>query len=250
VTPALRWVRLPVLRAVFAQLAAAIVVAQIDTPAGGASWISTAGQGLLAAAIGATCGLRVWWWPINIALPVAAAGLAAAPIAPAWWAGAFVASALVWWTTFRTQVPLYLSGRDACGVLADLLAQRRTPARFADLGAGTGTVIARLAPEAPQWTLAGFEIAPLPWAIAAWRCRSIANARISRRDFWRESLHDFDVVYAFLSPVPMSALWRKVRDEMRAGSLFVSNTFTVDEAPPPEVIPLARPGRALYVWRI
>jgi hypothetical protein len=36
-----------------------------------------------------------------------------------------------------------------------------------------------------------------------------------------------NVVYAFLSPAPMAALWEKVRQEMPPGSLFISNSFAV-----------------------
>jgi len=60
-----------------------------------------------------------------------------------------------------------------------------------------------------------------------------------------------DVVYAFLSPVPMSALWEKVRREMRPGSLFISNSFPVIGVTPEETITV--PGtikRKLYLWRL
>jgi len=82
------------------------------------------------------------------------------------------------------------------------------------------------------------------------------RARMSRRfeaqrvDLWRKSLAQYDVVYAFLSPVPMSDLWRKARAEMRPGSLLVSNTFRIDGVPADTVIPIAGGRRSLYVWRI
>jgi hypothetical protein len=41
------------------------------------------------------------------------------------------------------------------------------------------------------------------------------------------------VVYAFLSPAPMAALWDKVRREMRAGSLFISNSLPCRESQQP-----------------
>jgi len=68
-------------------------------------------------------------------------------------------------------------------------------------------------------------------------------------DFWEENLSAYDVVYAFLSPVPMSELWQKAKREMRAGSVFVSNTFRVDGEAPDSVIPLGGGRRSLYVWR-
>jgi hypothetical protein len=61
----------------------------------------------------------------------------------------------------------------------------------------------------------------------------------------------FDVVYAFLSPVPMAQLWEKARQEMKPGSLFVSHTFEVPGKEPQQRIPL--PGRkdaCLLLWRM
>ena len=59
----------------------------------------------------------------------------------------------------------------------------------------------------------------------------------------------FDVVYAFLSPVPMPALWSKVCREMRPGSRFISHSFEVPGETPQRTIPVAgREGARLLVW--
>ncbi|MCU0870449.1 MAG: class I SAM-dependent methyltransferase [Burkholderiales bacterium] len=246
---------MPLLRAAVAQgiawWAAGVVGAGALAP-----WPAALGQGAIAAAIGQGMRLPAWWIPLNVLLPVAVLGAGALGLAPGWYLGAFVTAAIVFWSTFRTRVPLFLSSDVACDALATLLQRHGRAGRFADLGAGTGTVLAKLAPRLRDWTLHGFEVAPGPWALARWRLRDQPNARVDRSDFWRASLRDFDIVYAFLSPVPMSALWCKVRDEMRAGTLFVSNSFAPADAPPPEVIPLvsadgSRPaGDVLFVWRL
>jgi len=44
------------------------------------------------------------------------------------------------------------------------------------------------------------------------------------------------VVYAFLSTEPMSRLWQKVAQEMRPGSVFVSNSFQVPDVEPTSVV--------------
>ena len=77
-----------------------------------------------------------------------------------------------------------------------------------------------------------------------------SNVNIHYGDFWPRHLGEFDVVYAFLSPAPMPALWAKAVREMRPGSLLVSNTFTVPGQEPLLRIPL--PGRedaCLLVWK-
>jgi hypothetical protein len=68
---------------------------------------------------------------------------------------------------------------------------------------------------------------------------------------WQTPLADHDLVYAFLSPAPMSELWAKAQAEMRPGSLFVSNSFPVPGVTPWRVIHVAcSPPRPLYCYRI
>ena len=103
----------------------------------------------------------------------------------------------------------------------------------------------------PGARLEGVEIAPLPALVAWLRLRGIPQCRVRRADLWRLDLSQYDVVYAFLSPAPMAALWDKVRREMRPGTLFVSNSFPVPGVDPDRVLPLAGRGdRSLYVWRL
>ena len=61
----------------------------------------------------------------------------------------------------------------------------------------------------------------------------------------------YDVVFAYLSPVPMSDLWLKAKQEMRPGSLFISNTFAVNDQPPQECITVDDLHHStLYLWRM
>ena len=99
----------------------------------------------------------------------------------------------------------------------------------------------------------GIELAPLPAAISKLRAVIVSgrNCHISWGSFWKRSLADYDVVFAFLSPVPMPALWDKARAEMRAGSLFVSSTFAVPGQAPERVIDVSDRKRArLHVYRM
>jgi hypothetical protein len=237
----------PIAKALLAQALAWIVVqATFGEPAPVALLI----ESLLAGGIGRLFGLERWWFPLNAGFTLlVAAGLMLA-IDPLWYLAAFAILFVTYWSTFRTQVPLFLSNREAVDALATLLPTER-PVRLLDIGCGTGTVMAGLAGRMQGDRLRGVEIAPVPFAIAWLRGRLSRGAfSVTRDDFWCENLADEDVVYAFLSPVPMGALWRKVRAEMRPGSLFVSNTFEVPGVAPDHVIPLGRSGRALLVWRL
>jgi SAM-dependent methyltransferase len=214
------------------------------------AWISLVLQCGIAAGIGRALGLAPWWMALNGAFPLLVAGAAAVALNPLWHLAAFLVMVAFYWSTFRTQVPLFLSNQAAIEALAGVLPGDRA-VRLLDVGCGTGTVLAGLAALRLADQLEGVEIAPMPFAIARVRSR-LANGRfrVSRLDLWGEDLAKYDVVYAFLSPVPMPALWEKVRAEMRPGTLFVSNTFDVPGVPPDRVITLGEGRRALLVWQL
>ncbi len=66
---------------------------------------------------------------------------------------------------------------------------------------------------------------------------------------WETDLADSDLVYAFLSPEPMPALFEKARRQMKPGSLFVSNSFAVPDVEADEVWELSdRRGTRLYLY--
>ncbi len=58
-------------------------------------------------------------------------------------------------------------------------------------------------------------------------------------------------MYAFLSPVPMPAVWAKAIAEMRPGSLLVSNSFEVPGHEADAVIEVGdRRGTRLFLYRM
>jgi hypothetical protein len=124
--------------------------------------------------------------------------------------------------------------------------------RFIDLGSGLGDVPFYLESHFPQGRFHGTEIAPAPWLISrvrAWLGRS--QVEFTRRDYATLNLADYDVVFAFLSPAAMPALWRQAQRQMRAGSQFISLSFPVDTRQPDRAIPLADGERhTLYAWRM
>ncbi len=206
-------------------------------------------QGLLAAALGACLRLPAWWIPLNFLFIPAAVAVHEWDLPPSLFLVGFVLLGLVFWTTFRTRVPLYLSSRDAGAKLAGLVPQA-AGVRLLDLGCGFGGVLRQVAGLRPGARLEGVEIAPLPALVAWLRLRRLPQCRVRRADLWRLDLSQYDVVYAFLSPAPMAALWEKVRREMRPGALFVSNSFAVPGVDPDQSVPLTGRGGCLYVWRL
>lgn len=210
-----------------------------------------AAQGIAAGLIGIRFGLARWWIPINIALPPAAGLLLALPI-PGWvYLVLFGVLTLIFWNAGSNRVPLYLSSRRAREELTKLLPSGR--ARFLDLGSGLGGTVLALAAKKSDGEFLGIESAPLPFALSWLRATfaGLPHARIVHGDFRNHPLGGYDVVYAFLSPAPMSELFRKARAEMKPGSLFVSNTFDVPGEAPNRVVDLDdwRGGR-LLIWRM
>lgn len=208
-------------------------------------------EALLAVIGGMMLGLAPWWSVINAAFVPGLHLALMVDFSPAWALGAFFAMLLIYWSVARTQVPLFLSTDAAISALLRLLPAISQP-NFIDLGCGTGHVIAHLAGYRRDGRFDGIECAPLPWLVA-WLRLSGARARCSIRqgDFWQRDLAQYNVVYAYLSPVPMVRLWQKARHEMRAGTLLISNTFEVPGVTADEVIELGDAwGGRLYLYRM
>jgi hypothetical protein len=211
-----------------------------------AQWILI--QAAAAALICSALSMPWWWIVLNLAFaPALWIGLAAS-VSPAWSAAALLALVLVYGGTQRTRVPLYLSNSTAVRALRELLPTDR-PITFLDIGAGTGTVLDAIARSHPQAIVRGVERAPLPFLIAFVRAFARARRyRVSWGNLWTTDLSGADVVYAYLSPAPMAALWEKARHEMRPGTLLLSFRFVIPGVVPTRTIPVG--ANFLYVWQM
>lgn len=208
-------------------------------------------QGAVAAFASRLSRQPAWWPPLHfLFLPaILLADLVALP--PWLYLAAFTTLALFYWSSFRTRVPLFLSDRKAWQALATLLPRERD-FRFIDVGSGLGGVPLYLETRFPSGRFCGTEIAPAPWMISrlrAWFRRS--RVIFLRCDYTRLDLEAYDVVFAFLSPAAMPALWRQAQAQMKSGSLFVSLSFGIPSRRPDQEISLAAGARhTLYVWRM
>lgn len=208
--------------------------------------------GTLAAAFSRIAGLARWWLFIQFAFAPALVLMLALNIPPGFFLAAFLVMLVVYWSTFRTQVPLYLSSDKVWQALASRLPTEQ-PFTLIDLGSGIGGVLTFLARALPQGKYHGIESAPLPflWSWLRIKFGGFRNCTVHWGNFWNNDLGQYDVVFAYLSPVPMEALWQKARKEMRPGSLFISNTFAVPEQPPQEKLTVEDMHHStLYLWRM
>ncbi len=214
--------------------------------------------GLLAATLSHVAGLARWWLVIQLLFAPALVLMLTFDIPPVVFLAAFVVMLAVYWSTFRTQVPLYLSSDKVWRALEDLLPEKRTGSsfRFIDLGSGLGGVLTHLASVRPDGHYTGVESAPLPllWSQLRIRLGGYRNCEVHWGSIWDHSACDlarYDVVFAYLSPVPMERLWRKARAEMRPGTVFISSTFAVPEQAPHQTLQVDDLHRStLLVWRM
>jgi SAM-dependent methyltransferase len=196
-------------------------------------------QGICAAYVSYKLEAPPWWLPIHLIFMPCAVLASGFGLAPGWYLGVFLLLLLVFWRVDQSRVPLFLSSRETAAALANLIPAGSC--RIVDLGCGNGLLLRRLAQLRPDCRFTGIEHAPAPWLWARLTCIGAANCRVQLGDFWRQTLDDFDLVYAFLSPAPMPRLWEKARTEMKPGALLVSNSFVIPDIEPERTIDV--PGR-------
>lgn len=212
-------------------------------------WLHALGAGCIAASLGLAWRLPGWWLPINLLFIPALLAMWGLDLASSWYLAAFFLLFLVYGGVARSRVPLYLSSRKAWHAVAALMPEN---AAMVDLGSGLGGLLAFISRQRPEGRYVGVETAPLPFLLG-WLRALLGGGHYSIRwnSLWKVDLRQFDVAYAYLSPVPMAALWCKVQSEMRPGALFVSNTFAVPNVEPSEVVQLDDLHHSrLYLYRL
>jgi SAM-dependent methyltransferase len=206
-------------------------------------------QGALAACLSAWRRLAIWWLPIQFLFPVALFGALALRLPPSIFLGLFLALVLLYWSSFRTQVPYYPSTRPVWRAIAELMPDQ--PLRGIDIGSGFGGFVLELARLRPDSSFEGIELAPLPWLVSRLRARwSGSRAQFRRGDYLSLDFAVYDVVFAYLSPAAMLALWEKAHREMRPGTLLLSLEFDIPGHAPDLTLQPRQDGKILYGWRL
>ncbi len=200
-------------------------------------WGLIAIQSLTAAVFSYVLFLRGKWLVAQASLvPLAWAALAFD--VPAWiYLVIFVVLALVYSNVSRERVPLYLTNRTTWAALSEFLTTHPIDANhherplFIDLGSGLGGTLSSLARAHPDWQFVGVENAPGPFVFSRLRLMMLKNANVVYQSLWDADLSRADVIYAFLSPAPMERLIDKATHDMKAGSVFLSNSFWAHNRP-------------------
>ena len=211
--------------------------------------------GILAAMLSHLAGLARWWLLIQLLFAPTLVLMLKLNVPSGIYLAAFLVMLAVYWSTFRSQVPLYLSSKRVWKTLEELLPPLEAGKHFSfmDIGSGMGGVLTHLSTVRPDGRYFGVENAPLPYLLSRFRIKlgKHPNCHVMWDSLWGCNLASYDVVFAYLSPVPMEQLWDKVKREMRPGTLFISNSFAVPENPPQYSISLDDLHHStLHIWHM
>jgi Putative methyltransferase len=210
-------------------------------------------QGIIAAFIAYRQRLASWWIGIQFFFPGMLMAMHGLHLPSYLYLAAFVFLLGLYWTTFRTQVPFYPSGKDLWRAVAEIMPDSDSPRaiRFIDIGSGLGGLVLNLAKQKPEGIFLGVEIAPLPWFISF--CRAYlqrSKGSFILGDYTSLNFEGYDVIFAYLSPVAMPALWRKARTEMRPGTLLLSYEFPIPGIEAHAMISFDVNDPVLYAWHM
>ena len=195
-----------------------------------------------------------WWRWIHFIFPIALWGMLKFDVPNEIYLIGFLLTLSIFWSTYRTQVPYYPSRLDVWQRMSQLVTQfeithHRTP-KVIDIGCGLGGLSLFLAKHHAGIKVEGVEIAPLPWLVS--RLRAVvahSHTKFSLGDYQALDFADYDIIFAYLSPAAMSALWVKAQQEMRSNSLLVSLEFEVPGIEPQQRLPQKGQNRELFIYQ-
>jgi len=101
-----------------------------------------------------------------------------------------------------------------------------------DLGAGDGKIVREAAQRGAR--AIGFELSPIMWVIAWWRTRRYPQTSIRYRNFYKQSLNEATVIFAFLMPKHMP----EIRELLKQRSLPRAKFCLAYAFPFKDVVPL------------
>lgn len=207
-------------------------------------------QSTLAVIASQCVGLPRWWRVIHFLFLPCVFVFFMFPV-PAWvYFALVVLMTLIFWGTVRGDVPLFLSSDEvALSVIA--LMEAENVKKFADLGAGIGTVALPVANAFSHVQVDAWERAPIPWLISTLRGKNLANYTVSRRNLFEANFAEYDVIFAFLSPRVMPDIGEQLQTKMRKGALFISSSFPVPDWTPERILQIHDSSKTLlYCYRI
>lgn len=207
-------------------------------------------QSLFATVLCQLVGMPTWWRWIQAIFPLAIWGMSMWTVPNEVYLIGFLISLSMFWTTFRSQVPFFPSRPIVWQKVNELIPRNRS-LRMIDIGSGLGDLSMHIAKAKSKSQIEGIEIAPLPWLISSVRARLRRSTATFRLGSYHDlDFADYDLVFAYLSPAAMPALWQKAQQDMQAGSLLVSYEFDIPGVPPTYTIESGLQSPTIFVWEM
>jgi SAM-dependent methyltransferase len=117
-----------------------------------------------------------------------------------------------------------------------------------DLGAGDGKVLREAARRGAH--ARGYELSPLLWAIAGFRIMGRRHTKVVYQNFYKASLRDATIIFAFLMPQNMERVKRFLaRQRMPRGRFFVSYAFALPGIQPLQIVQTPKCAR-VYIYNL
>ncbi len=207
-------------------------------------------QALFAAGLCVLMRMASWWRWIHFGFPLGLWGMSMWHVPNEVYLVGFLISLSLYWTTFRSQVPFYPSRPIVWEKVSELMPSDKA-IHMIDIGSGLGDLSMHIAKTRPSSQIEGIEIAPLPWLVSLTRAylkRSTAIFKFG--DYHQLAFSRYDVVFAYLSPAAMPALWQKAQQEMRVDSMLISYEFEIPGVKPSFCIESVGKTPKIYVWKM
>lgn len=207
-------------------------------------------QGILALFLSVILGLPSWWWFFNSGFLWLSFNVLSLNWPPYYFLLAFCSLYLLFSGNSASRVPFFPTRFDLRKQIASAIPSEVKT--VLDLGSGFGGWNLSLHQYRPELQLTGVELALIPWIISLWRARQSGQAcRFIRANYQHLDWSEYDVVYAYLSPLVMDDVWYQACQQMRPGSYLMSYAFNADTTAVSRPHKLIDSGLSdLYIWQM
>jgi SAM-dependent methyltransferase len=195
-------------------------------------------------------GLPKWWCWINALFPIMVGIFQSFNWSSSVFLVGFLILGLFYWSNFLTRVPYYPSSEVVWTEIRDLLPDNQ-PVNVLEIGSGFGGFCLFIKKHKPDSTVVGVELSPVIWLYS--RIRQLVlkiDCQFLRQDYRRMDFAQQDLIFAFLSPAAMPALYLQAKKQMKEGAILASYCFEIPCAHHEtiEKIEISY-GKTLHIWR-
>ena len=205
---------------------------------------------MAAALLSYLMGLPKWWCWINALFPIMVGIFQSFNWSSSVFLVGFLILGLFYWSNFLTRVPYYPSSEVVWTEIRDLLPDNQ-PVNVLEIGSGFGGFCLFIKKHKPDSTVVGVELSPVIWLYS--RIRQLVlkiDCQFLRQDYRRMDFAQQDLIFAFLSPAAMPALYLQAKKQMKEGAILASYCFEIPCAHHEtiEKIEISY-GKTLHIWR-